>query len=150
MKMKLEAPLKAEVFRPTSNPKCGKRKCVPQCYRGRERGRKRARREGSCRVEKNMLNQPKCLKSYRHDDCEHDDDDYDDDDDGQIKMFLLVSQSSLALLLPLISLSPPLSICLRFLSNFSAIFVSSRATPENFVALWRPKLGTNDSKYAFY
>lgn len=61
-----------------------------------------------------MLNQPKCLKSYRHDDCEHDDDDYDDDDDGQIKMFLLVSQSSLALLLPLISLSPPV-----YLSAFS-------------------------------
>lgn len=91
-----------------------------------------------------MLNQPKCLKSFRHDDYEHDDD--ADDDDGQIKMFLLVSQSSLALLLPL----PPPSPCLRFLSNFSAIFVASRATPANFVALWRPKLGTNDSKYAFY
>lgn len=90
-------------------------------------------------LKKNMLNQPKCLKSFRHDD-------YDDDDDGQIKMFLLVSQSSLALLLPL----PPPPPCLRFLSNFSAIFVASRATPANFVALWRPKLGTNDSKYAFY
>lgn len=87
-----------------------------------------------------MLNQPKCLKSFRNDDY-----DDDDDDDGQIKMFLLVSQSRLALLLPL----PP-SPCLRFLSNFSAIFVASRATPANFVALWRPKLGTNDSKYAFY
>lgn len=91
MKMKLRAPLKAEVFRPTSNPKCGNGSACQS--RGEETKRERVREEEeksrqTVELKKYAKSAEKCLKSFRNADYDDDADDYDDD--GQIKMFVLV------------------------------------------------------------
>lgn len=89
MKMKLRAPPKAEVFRPTSNPKCGNGSACQS--RGekmkREREKEGKRKRQTVELKKYAKSAEKCLKSFRNADY---DDDADDYDDGQIKMFVLV------------------------------------------------------------